>query len=128
MPAYKTQAYITSLLPGDSLLAWNAEQPAAGVTGASTSERVALARSPQASQVALGVDGFFAGAPGAFEIDLYVSNTTDTDAAYALAGTITVVDANNNFHGDFLVTAKFARLAMKTRTNAVNVTATVRRS
>lgn len=128
MPQYKTQSSITSLLPGDSYQVWNAEQPLAGIAGVSTSERVALARSPQANQDALAVDGFFSGAPGAFEIDLYVSNTTDTDAAYVLAGQITAVDANNNFHGDFLTTAKFVRLAMKSRTNAVNVTATIRRA
>jgi hypothetical protein len=76
------------------------------------------------------VTGFFSGAPGAFEVDVQVSDV-DVDAQYqtCLNGNVTVVDATNQtFHYDgSTVLATFVRLLMRSRTNAVNVTADVRR-
>jgi hypothetical protein len=76
------------------------------------------------------VTGFFSGAPGSFEIDVQVSDV-DADAQYQTCanGNITTVDATNNtFHFDgSTVLATFVRLLMRSRTNAVNLSADVRR-
>lgn len=135
MPAYKTQftSYTPSLLPGDVLQVWNAEQPAPGNGGAAASERV----STPLSRIGPGnysIDGFFSAAPGAFEIDVEPA-VSDVEASYVLAAgssaayKIAAVDANNNFHLDVVnFSDKFMRLCLVSRANAVNVTATIRRS
>lgn len=127
MPAFQTLTLPPSLFSGDSKQVWNAEQPAAGAGGASASERVALAPQ-QGSQPGFSVTGFFSGAPGAFEIDVQVSDV-DVDAQYQTVanGNITTVDATNQtFHFDGTnIRAQFVRLLMRSRTNAVNVTADV---
>ena|SRR5579872_206528 len=124
MPAYSNATPPYSIAQGDSVQVWNAEQPAAGGGGASASMRVAL--TPQPGRKGFSVNGFFSAAPGVFEIDVQVSDV-DNDAQYQTisGGNITTVDGTNNtFHLDAPgVTALFARLLMRSRANAVNVTA-----
>jgi hypothetical protein len=108
---------------------WNAETPTPGNGGAAASRQVALVSS-QGINAGFSVTGFFAAAPGAFEIDVQVSDV-DADAQYQTCanGNITTVDATNNtFHFDgATVMAKFVRLLLRSRTNAVAVTADIRR-
>ena|SRR5580765_4679395 len=129
MSAYGTRVVPFSIGPGESLQLWNAEQPAIGAGGPSASERVALGWQIGA-QAGFSVTGFFSGAPGAFEIDVQVSDV-DVDAQYQTCanGNITSVDATNQtFHFDgSSVSAQFVRLLMRSRANAVNVTADVKR-
>ena len=112
-----------ALYPGDSGLCFNAEQPA--VPQAS----IAFALGSHGNDYTLqpvSVEGFFSGAPGAFEIDLQTSDT-DADGMYASESTtITTVSTNNTFRAEFpSVKAKFARLLLKSRANAVNLTARI---
>lgn len=130
MPAYTAaHSYILSILPGDAVQVFNAEQPAPGTGGASASQAVSIPLTPGKS-TDLGVDGFFSAAPGAFEIDVQVA-LNDVDAQYQTIanGTINAVDATHfTFHFDAAnVTARFIRLLVRTRTNGVNVTASIRR-
>jgi|SRR5579884_1673716 hypothetical protein len=119
----------SALWPGDRAQVWNAEQPAPGNGGASASQRVAIG-TQGGSPGGFSITGFFAAAPGAFEIDVQVSDV-DVDAQYQTCanGNLTSVDATNNtFHFDGSgVLATFVRLLMRSRTNAVNVTADIRR-
>ena len=68
------------------------------------------------------------GAPGASEVDVQVAST-DADGNYPTIsnGNITTFDSvNNTAHLDAtLVTAKFVRLLMRSRTNSVTITATI---
>ncbi len=129
MPAYSSAFPPIGIWPGDSSQVWNVEQPAPGNGGASASARVALGERDGAP-AGFSVTGFFSAAPGAFEIDVQVSDV-DVDSQYqtCLNGNIQVVDATNQtFHYDgSTVLATFARLLMRSRTNAVNVTADIRR-
>lgn len=129
MPAYNNSFPPIGIWPGDTSQVWNAEQPAPGNGGASASQRVAIG-SKDATPAGFSVTGFFAGPPGSFEIDVQVSDV-DVDSQYqtCLNGNLTVVDGTNNtFHYDgATVLATFVRLLMRTRTNAVNVTADIRR-
>jgi hypothetical protein len=81
------------------------------------------------SSFGFAVDGKFSAAPGAFEVDVQVADI-DADANYQTASgmNITTVDATNNtFHADCtLVTAKFARVRLLSRTNAVGLVSTIR--
>ena|ERR1700719_993415 len=129
MPAYSNAFPPIGIWPGDTSQVWNAEQPAPGNGGASASQRVAIG-TKDGTPAGFSVTGFFSAAPGALEIDVQVSDV-DVDAQYqtCLNGNLTVVDATNNtFHYDgATVLATFVRLLMRTRTNAVNVTADIRR-
>ena len=129
MPTYSNAAPPIAIWPGDSAQVWNAEQPAAGSGGSSASQRVALG-SQGGSPGGFSVTGFFSGAPGSFEIDVQVSDV-DSDTQYQTCanGNITSVDATNqSFHFDgSTVLATFVRLLMRSRTNAVNITADIRR-
>jgi len=129
MPAYSNAFPPIGIWPGDTSQVWNAEQPAPGNGGASASQRVAIG-TKDGTPAGFSVTGFFWAAPGALEIDVQVSDV-DVDAQYqtCLNGNLTVVDATNNtFHYDgATVLATFVRLLMRTRTNAVNVTADIRR-
>ena len=124
-PAYNTLSPQT-LSPGTVIQVWNAESPTPGNGTTAASQQVEIFCSANGS-CPFGVDGKFSGAPGAFEIDVQVS-AVDSDTNYQTVsnGNITTVDATNNtFHFDgTLVTAKFARVLMRSRTNAVSVTAT----
>lgn len=129
MPAYSNALPPTAIWPGDFAQVWSAEQPVPGTGGAAASARVALGVK-EGGPGGFSVTGFFSGAPGAFEVDVQVSDV-DVDAQYqtCLNGNISVVDATNQtFHYDgSTVLATFVRLLMRSRTNAVNVTADVRR-
>ena len=129
MPAYSNALPPSAIWPGDFAQVWNAEQPAPGSGGASASQRVALG-TKEGGPGGFSVTGFFSGAPGSFEIDVQVSDV-DADTQYQTisGGNITTVDATNNtFHLDASgVLATFVRLLMRSRTNAVNVTADIRR-
>jgi hypothetical protein len=128
MPTYNNALPPSAIWPGDSAQVWIAEQPTPGSGGVSASARLALGTSGTPS--GFSVTGFFSGAPGAFEVDVQVSDV-DVDAQYQTCanGNITSVDATNNtFHFDgSTVLATFVRLLMRSRTNGVNITADVRR-
>lgn len=120
MPAYQASGSITALYPGDTATLILAERPAAGVA----SLQVALGGNPDGSPLKLSVEGLFAGAPGAFEVDLQTSDT-DVDADYiSQAAVLNAVNANNACRAEFpAIVAKFARLLTKIQTtNAVNGT------
>jgi len=129
MPAYNNSSSPSAIWPGDFAQVWNAEQPTAGSGGASASQRIALGMK-EGGPGGFSVTGFFSGAPGAFEIDVQVSDV-DADAQYQTCanGNLTTVDSTNNtFHFDgSTVLATFVRLLLRSRTNAVNVTADIRR-
>jgi hypothetical protein len=129
MPAYSNTLPPTAIWPGDFAQVWSAEQPAPGNGGASASQRLALG-SKEGGPGGFSATGFFSGAPGAFEIDVQVSDV-DADAQFQTCanGNITSVDATNQtFHFDgSTVLTTFVRLLMRSRTNAVNITADVRR-
>jgi hypothetical protein len=129
MPAYSNALPPSAIWPGDFAQVWNAEQPAPGSGGASASQRIALGVK-EGGPGGFGVTGFFSGAPGAFEIDVQVADVdADTQYQSVANGNITTVDATNNtFHFDgATVLATFVRLLLRSRTNAVNVTADIRR-
>ena len=67
-------------------------------------------------------------APGAFEVDVQVAQVdSDTNYQTISNGNITAADSTNNgFHLDVpRENARFARLLLRSRTNAVSITATV---
>jgi len=129
MPTYSNALPPSAIWLGDTFQVWNAEQPTPGNGGASASQRIALGVAG-GSPGGFAVTGFFSAAPGAFEIDVQVSDV-DADTQYQTVanGNITTVDATNNtFHFDAATSlATFVRLLMRSRTNGVNVTADIRR-
>jgi hypothetical protein len=114
---------------GDQKEVFNAEQPAAPQASIS----VALGVGPAGGGPrTVSVEGLWSGAPGNFEVDLQTSDT-DADGMYQLEGAgITQASAGvnttaNTFRAEFAnVSANFARLLLKSRTNAVNLTARIR--
>jgi len=114
----------SSLGPGDSGLAFNAEQPAVP----QASVEFALANKDSNYPQSLSVELQFSGAPGAFSASLQTADT-DGDIFYQTEGAaISTVSANNTARVEFSsVKAKFARLLLSTRTNAVNLTARISR-
>src|SRR2546428_581937 len=128
MPAYNAATPIPSIAKGVAASAWNAETPTPGTGTTAATQQFGLPATPSRAGMGFGVDGKFSGAPGAFEVDVQVA-ATDSDTNYQTisGGNITVVDATNNtFHLDApSVVARFVRLLMRTRTNAVSVTATI---
>jgi len=106
---------------GLGALVWSAETPAVGTA----SVPVVMGRTPNFPNC-LGVEIAFAAAPGAFQIDLETADT-DQDKYYVVKGSIgTGTPLNAQFVGRIEITnivAKFARLRMVSRTNAVAVTA-----
>ena len=129
MPPYSNALPPSAIWPGDFAQVWNAEQPTPGSGGASASQRVALG-GKEGGPGGFSVTGFFSGAPGSFEVDVQVSDVdADTQYQSVANGNITTVDATNNtFHFDgATVLATFARLLLRSRTNAVNITADIRR-
>ena len=123
MPPNSSNAQL--LVPGYPVKVWNAETPVPGPGGASASQQVNLG-GRDAYPGGFGVTGFFSGAPGAFEVDVQVSDF-DVDVQYQTVanGNITTVDAvNNTFHFDgATVRAQFARLLLRSRANNVTITA-----
>jgi hypothetical protein len=127
MPNYNTLAAIPipAVYPGDQFLLFNAEQPAAP----QASQQVCLANAPNASSSqSVAIELFFSAAPGAFSIQPQVADT-DTDAAYIAEGAaITTVNAGNFARVELTaIKAKFLRVLLSSRTNAVNLTVKVTR-
>ena len=129
MPVYNNTYVPFAIYPGDVQVVWNAETPTVSETP-SASQRVAIGQ----AQGTTGMDGVsadiqFNGDPGAFEVDFQVSETdVDIDYTTVGGGIITAVDSNFNAHLDVpFVNAKFARLLMVSRTNAVAVMGTIKR-
>jgi hypothetical protein len=124
-----------SIGPGDSVQVWNAESPAAGagpLAGglSSASQQVALVRVPGENGTSFSVDGYFSAAPGAFEVDVQAAvNDVDSQYQTVASGNLTTVDAvNQTFHfAGNAENARFVRLLLRTLTNAVNVTASIKR-
>jgi hypothetical protein len=117
-----------AIYPGDTVAVFAAEQPAVP----SASVAVAIAQAGYDGIIPnLAVEGFLSGAVGAaFSLQLQTSDT-DADGMYQNEGaaiTQANVSANNTFRGEFAnVRAKFARLLLTARTNAVNLTARISR-
>lgn len=117
MPAYGSAAPGASSTMGGAV--WNNEAVAAG----GKSVPICLARSANLPNC-VSVQLEFAADPGAFAVDLQVADT-DADKYYVTKATLNT-GLNPTFVGRMEVTnlvAKFARLKMVTKTNAVNVTA-----
>lgn len=129
MPAYNANPALYAIAPGDAIQVWNAEQPAAGAGGPSASQQIA-ATYAQGLAPGISFEGFFSGAPGSFEIDVQASNV-DSDAQYQTLpnGAISSVDAVNQtfLYVDAISNFKFYRALMRSRGNAVNVTANFKR-
>lgn len=127
MPVYNTQNPPAVIGGGGAAAFWTAETPTPGTGGNSASQQFALVTNPGKSGTPFSVDGKFSGAPGAFEVDVQLA-ATDADGNYQTCSNcnITTVDATNfTFHLDAVnVNARFVRLLMRTRTNAVSITAT----
>lgn len=129
MPPYNANPALYSIAPGDSIQVWNAEQPAPGNGLAAASQQIAAIYA-QGLGTGISFKGFFSAAPGAFEIDVQASDV-DADAQYQTLpnGNIVSVDAVNQtfLYEDMTANHKFYRALMRTRTNAVNVTANFKR-
>lgn len=130
MGTYLQGSSVNSIAPGDVVTVWNAEQPVIGAGLLSASTQLALCIQPGQGGTPFEVSGFFSGAPGTFELDVQVADA-DIDTQYQTAANanITTVDSTNNtFHFDgSTISARFVRLLMRARANAVNVTATIKR-
>jgi hypothetical protein len=114
---------------GQTVTVWSAETPTPGNgTTAASQQVVTNSQAGPGPGTAFSVHGKFSGAPGAFEVDVQVSDT-DSDTEYQTCSNcnITTVDSTNNtFHLDAVqVNTKYVRLLMRTRTNSVSITATV---
>jgi hypothetical protein len=126
MPAYQTSGSIPALYPGDQVLVFNAEQPATGIM----SQQIAIAPNGM-NPPSINVEVQFAGAPGAFEFDIYESDTdVSTDyRAIPVASQINAVDANNGARTDLApFSGTFISIFCKTQNaNAVNATVKITR-
>jgi hypothetical protein len=127
MPNYNTVASIPipAIYPGDQILLFNAEQP----TPPQASQQVALGNAyDNASTQAVSIEIQFSGAPGAFSIQPQVADT-DTDTAYVSEGAaVTTVNSSNYARVELTsIKAKFLRVLLSSRTNAVNLTVKVSR-
>jgi hypothetical protein len=117
----------TALYPGDSALAFNAEKPNSGVM----SQAFAISPSPGAQAPSVSIEVDFAAAPGAFEFDIYESDT-DVSTKYIgvpAAMIINSVNASNHAKVDlapFLGTF-IAILSKIQNANAVNATVKITR-
>lgn len=128
VPVYNTQNPPPIVGGGGVGIFWSAETPTPGTGGNAASQQFALVTNPGKSGTPFSVDGKFSGAPGAFEVDVQLAGT-DADGNYQTCSNcnITTVDATNfTFHLDAVnVNARFVRLLMRSRTNAVSITATI---
>ena len=122
MPVYGSQNPI-ALSSGTVVNVWNAETPTPGNGTTAASQQVALTPGR-----GFAADLKFSGAPGTFEVDVQAAaGDADTNYQTVANGNITTVDSTNNtahFDGS-LVVARFVRLLMRSRGNAVSVTATI---
>jgi hypothetical protein len=127
MSVYNTAPAIIGVR--DVQTVWSAESPTPGNGTTAASQQLALAWALD-NTTPFSVDAKFSGAPGAFEVDVQVAAVdADTNYQTIASGNITSVDATNNtFHVDCSqVHARFVRLLMRSRTNAVSITATITR-
>jgi len=128
MPAYQNTYPPFIAAPGDVVTVWNAESPVPGNGNQAASSQVAL-QAVRGGAASVHFDGKFSGAPAVFEVDCQVADV-DQDANYQTMQNlnITTVDATNNtFHAEAISDAKFARMLMRSRTNAVSITGTIGR-
>lgn len=127
MPAYSANPP-SSIAPGEVVTVWNAESPVPGAGLAAASQQVALV-SARGISGNVHFHGQFSGAPGAFEVDCQVADV-DVDSSYQTMQNlnVTTVDATNQtFHAEGITNAKFARMLLRSRTNAVSITGTIGR-
>lgn len=127
MPAYNTLNPPPALYPSDIGLAFNAEKPASG----SLSQQYAMPSFQGESVGAVSVEVSFAAAPGAFEFDVYESDT-DTQNNYLpvpVAAVINAVSANNVARVDLapFVGSFIAIKCVTQNANAVNATVKITR-
>lgn len=123
MPAYGVTGPSTQSTVG--ITVWNAEVVPTTPAASSVSHAVALARNPHFPNV-VSVEVDFAADPGSFAVDLQTADT-DAEANYVTKATLNT-GLNAGFVGRIEVTnivAKFARLKMVTKANAVAVTAKI---
>ena len=126
MPVYSELATVSKpTLDGAVVTVWSNQvvpaRAAASPPEASASLQVGLRRNT-GFPTCLSAEVKFASAPGAFEVEVQTADTDDDDY-YVVKGSITAV--NSAFAGRLELTnvvARFARLSMKTLTNAVAVT------
>lgn len=115
---------------GQVITVWSAETPTPGTGTTAASQQVVITPSADGGLSPFAIDGKFSAAPGAFEVDVQAAAVdADTNYQTVLSGAMITVDATNNtfhFDGTFVQT-KFVRLLMRSRTNAVTITATVSR-
>jgi hypothetical protein len=114
---------------GQNIQVWTAEQPTPGNGTTAASLAISMPFGRQ-DGTPFRAHGFFSGAPGAFEIDVQVSeDDVDTHYQTETNGNVTSVDATNfTWHFDCgTCNAKFARLLMRSRTNGVTATAWIGR-
>lgn len=127
---YNATTPAPTILHGQVVTVWSAESPTPGTGTTAASQQLALSPNGAGGLTPFAIDGKFSGAPGVFEVDVQAA-AVDADTNYQTVsnGNIATVDATNNtFHFDgTLVQTKFVRLLMRTRTNAVSITATVSR-
>jgi hypothetical protein len=118
------------ITPGQVYPVWVAESPTPGNGTTAASQQISMPFIQGQNGTPFHAHGFFSGAPGAFEIDVQVSDD-DVDTHYQTItnGNVSTVDATNfTWHMDaILSSAKFARLLMRSRTNAVSATAWIGR-
>lgn len=119
MPLYGSATPITHSTGRPSTV-WSAETLT--LPANSRSLAIFLKRQPNMPNC-LSVEIQFGGSPGAFSIDLETADT-DAEAFYVMKSTISALGAGNVARLEVAnIVAKFARLKMNTRTNAVAVTA-----
>lgn len=108
--------------PGQAQVLFSAETPAAG----SKSRQACLPPSHFGTPKAFSLEIDFAADPGAFSLSVQTSDT-DADASYVTLSTITTgLNASFNTRTEIVnVVAKFVRVLLVTRTNAVALTVTL---
>ena len=126
MPAY-VAGTAKALYPGDSVLAYNAEQPATGAQ----SSAFAIGAAPGFDTPSVSVQISFAAAPGAFSFGVYEADV-DTAASYLQVPSgspVTTVNANNVARVDLspFVGAFIAINTILQNANATNATVRITR-
>lgn len=134
-------ATTATLMPLESI--WQHQAPDTGGAGTAISIAFEQPTVPQAGQafainntlslagpLGFAVDGKFSGDPGVFEVDIQVADV-DADANYQTIsnGNVSTTSGTPNFTFHFdctWIVAKFARVKLLTRTNAVGFVAAIR--
>lgn len=136
MPAYVASTAslpIDALYPGDSGLAYNAEQPATGTKSKAFNLTKPVQPFGNNPQQAVSIEVSFASAPGVFSLQVQTADT-DVDGAYQSetfgGATPGVINAVTNLYArvELLVVAKFIRILTATQNaNGVNMTVKITR-